>query len=67
LTSERIKPEILRRSILLSRPDLGGVQGAQPGRTSKCYGPQTKKLSLIPTPHLNKKKMFYPFLSLINV
>jgi len=24
------------------RPDLGGVQGVQPGRASKCNGPQIK-------------------------
>jgi len=27
-----------------ARPDLRGVQGIQPGRVFKCYGPQTKNL-----------------------
>nr|ABN07965.1 hypothetical protein MtrDRAFT_AC152185g17v2 [Medicago truncatula] len=26
----------------VSRPGLEGVQGAQPGRASNCYGPLTK-------------------------
>lgn len=33
---------LAKKSILIFRPELGGVQGTQPGRASKYYRPQTK-------------------------